>query len=309
MLDNATQRPELVYRIEEAPEESLRSDFFFWLAVFASSTFFVVALFTTPRQIEDKLYHLSGPENPRFNVVFVHGVEGHYENTWRYKNCFWPDWIAEDFPDAAVWSFQYSAALSHWTGHTMTLLDRAVSFLFHLQAEELWTRPIIFIAHSFGGLVIEKLWRNLREQHEWEKVRAIRGAIFLGTPFAGSMLANYTKLLPRFSLRRSTTMKELEHSDSQLRELSDIFRKHPIPKVCVYYETQRLKGSFVVDQASANPGIPGVTPVPVDGDHISMCKPRSRDNYVVKLVKQSIQEMMLGESPRSTEPDVPPAKT
>jgi hypothetical protein len=44
----------------------------------------------------------------------------------------------------------------------------------------------------------------------------------------------------------------------------------------VFYETQGTPAGVIVDEASADPGLPGDPPVPVDADHISIVKPFHR---------------------------------
>ena len=77
-------------------------------------------------------------ENPRLNVVFVHGLGGDARKTWLYeqrraesrfrlklfrgavkqeietKSCFWPEWLAEDMSGLAVYSLDYPADRMGW---------------------------------------------------------------------------------------------------------------------------------------------------------------------------------------------------
>ncbi len=46
--------------------------------------------------------------------------------------------------------------------------------------------PVLFVAHSMGGLVVR---RALADQPQWMARRGASGAIFIGTPFGGSALA------------------------------------------------------------------------------------------------------------------------
>lgn len=46
--------------------------------------------------------------------------------------------------------------------------------------------PVLFVAHSMGGLVVR---RALADQSQWMARRGTSGAIFIGTPFGGSALA------------------------------------------------------------------------------------------------------------------------
>lgn len=46
--------------------------------------------------------------------------------------------------------------------------------------------PVMFVAHSMGGLVVR---RALADKPEWMARRGTAGAVFIGTPFGGSALA------------------------------------------------------------------------------------------------------------------------
>lgn len=45
-----------------------------------------------------------------------------------------------------------------------------------------------------------------------------------------------------------------------------------------------------MNETSADPGIPGVIPVPMDCDHISICRPESKENLIYLGVKRFIRE-------------------
>lgn len=48
--------------------------------------------------------------------------------------------------------------------------------------------PVLFVAHSMGGLVVR---RALADRPQWMARRGTSGAIFIGTPFGGSALARF----------------------------------------------------------------------------------------------------------------------
>ncbi len=59
-----------------------------------------------------------------------------------------------------------------------------------------------------------------------------------------------------------------------------------------FCEKLKAHGILVVDETSANPNIPGVLPIPMDEDHISICKPSSRDHLVYVQVKNFIERCL-----------------
>ncbi|MGH9668168.1 MAG: hypothetical protein ACRD9L_27425, partial [Bryobacteraceae bacterium] len=225
------------------------------------------------------------PQNPAFHVVFLHGVHGEHFNTWcrdADPANYWPAWLAEDFSRAAVYSAQYNAFVTKWKGSTMPLLDRAPSLLNMCENAGVFKRPVVFIAHSYGGLVLKQMWRLANDRGRQDVLSSVRAAIFVATPHAGSGLENFLKFtFARLLGRPTATADELEHAGPLLRDLNVWYRNHPIQNNFVYYETQRTPIApgldlKVVDESSADPGLAGVYPVPMFADHISICKPSER---------------------------------
>jgi len=88
----------------------------------------------------------------------------------------------------------------------------------------------------------------------------------------------------------------LEDNNAQLRNLNQAYRNHSrlskIP-IQVYCEKKLTQGILVVNEASADPGISGVIPTPMDEDHLSICRPASPEALVYKLVNQFIEEQLI----------------
>lgn len=183
----------------------------------------------------------------------------------------------------------------------MPLADRAGNILALLEADGLGKRPIIYVCHSLGGLVVKQMMRTA-EGHgsaKWQEIgRRTAGLVFLSTPHAGARLANYLDGLGRLlGLRPTAAVGDLEHSAAALRDLNTWFRNHvssrDIP-VRAFFEKRDTKGVRVVDEVSADPGLVGSPPIAIDADHFAICKPASRNALVHKSVLRFLEDIFDG---------------
>jgi pimeloyl-ACP methyl ester carboxylesterase len=234
------------------------------------------------------------------DIVFVHGLDGDAMSTWHPKDrpdAFWPKWIGETFPAAGVWSLGYKANSIGLTGTAMALTDRATNILAMFEAAGIGGRPVIFIVHSLGGLVVKQLLRHACDfgNADWKRIALnTKGIAFLATPHAGSDLASYIKYLGKL-LRTTVAVDELKAHDASLRQLNLWFRNNCADmgiRIIVLFETQPTYGVTVVDPTSSDPGILGVIPIPIDADHISICKPTSKSHPVFAQVKLFIGKVI-----------------
>ena len=229
---------------------------------------------------------------PRASVIFVHGLGGHAYDTWRRDTrrreapddvTFWPLWLAEDVDGISVYTMAYEAPASNWLGTSMPLQDRAVNVLEVLLSEPgLKSGPIVFICHSLGGLIVKQILLDLQQQKDRRKeakdlLGRVTQVVFAATPHTGSRRATLLDRL-RFFAWPSTIARTLVANDPALRSINVAYRgfadeSRDVLQHRVFYETQGTPAGVIVDEASADPGLPGDPPVPVDADHISIVKP------------------------------------
>jgi hypothetical protein len=238
------------------------------------------------------------------DVVFVHGLGGNPRAYWmadRNKpETFWPAWIGADVAGVGVWSLGYDAAQFAWQGSAMPLFDRAKNALALLDADRIGDRPIVFITHSMGGLLVKQMIQHglTLGDSRWKAItNQTRGVCFIATPHSGADLANYVKFLAKFLA--TIAVEDLKANAPQLRGLNEWYRNHAFSrfKTEVYCEKKvtgwKGLGVIVVDDRSADPGLPGVTPIPLDEDHLSICKPESRATLLYKRVLRFVKECLI----------------
>ncbi|MEY9523964.1 pimeloyl-ACP methyl ester carboxylesterase [Bradyrhizobium japonicum] len=237
----------------------------------------------------------------KLSVVFLHGLGGDSHDTWSAgPNLFWPKWLADDLENLAVYSIGYDASPSGWFGTAMPLSDRATNVLALLESEDIADRPIVFVCHSLGGLVVKQLLRNGSDfgDENWKRIREQTKAVFfIATPHTGADIATYVGALGRLFLRPTDAIQDLRANAGPLRDLNLWYRNNASSfriENKIFFETQSTHGVGVVNQASADLGLPGVVPIPIDADHLSICKPRSRNDLIYKSIRRALEKLVSG---------------
>lgn len=135
----------------------------------------------------------------------MHGLTGHRENTWKHGSGFFlPAELAKDVPNARIMTFGYDAnVVNMWhTAGSNNLRAHGKDLAQGLSdlRRQCKSRPIMFIAHSLGGLVCEQAILICKDgETNLEKVfESTRGVIFMGTPHAGADLAGVVSAIAKY---------------------------------------------------------------------------------------------------------------
>ncbi|KAK4225626.1 Alpha/Beta hydrolase protein [Podospora fimiseda] len=235
------------------------------------------------------------PKDGKANVdiVFVHGVNGDKVDTWTWKDgnphMFWPQKLLPDtLPKARILSFGYNAKFAKFFPETNDTplapeltIDHYTNQLLHalrvVREGEEKERPIIFVAHSMGGLVVANaLSGKVAEDVQQTIVDRTIGILFLGTPFLGSSLARYGEMamvfLGHIINTKSSDLEVLKKNSKKLADLNQAFaiflkerdRAHDKAPSHLWNDL------FVVPAASAT--WLGIKALSIDADHREMCR-------------------------------------
>ncbi|MDY0187775.1 MAG: AAA family ATPase [Syntrophus sp. (in: bacteria)] len=252
------------------------------------------------------------PSADALHVVFVHGLGGDARSTWMHNRndhtTLWPSWIGEDV-GCNVWVAGYGAALSGWTDAAMHLVDLGETLFAALQVEQgLRGRRIVLVGHSLGGLAIKSGMTQaqaLGDPQRLTLLKRISGVVFVGTPHQGSSLATFADML-RLLLRTNPQVTNMASNDAWLKLLNDQFRALHGQRsfgVRVFFESRgvdvgcRIFGfavgrrQLIVGRNSADPGIAGVVPTAIEGDHFEISKPKSRQVLIHKALIEFLNGM------------------
>jgi len=238
-------------------------------------------------------------EEPLLDVIFVHGLTGSSNDTWSSAgdNSFWPEWLQDELKHLSIFVLDYPASMfEKWAKKEMDMFERAINILEHFVVNQIGTHPIVFVTHSLGGILTKILIRksNEAEQEDYKKISEVtRLVIFLSTPHNGSSLANALKFFPG-------TSKHIDLLANETGFLADLNGHYRIfansrenLSTIVYYEKHAtMDVAIVVTRDSADPGVAGVVPIPVDKNHINICKPHDKDDIVYLSIKRHIVKLL-----------------
>lgn len=178
-------------------------------------------------------------------------------------------------------------------------------------------RPIIFIAHSLGGLVCEQALLICREGNaNLEKVfRSTRGIIFMGTPHGGSGLATlgnmFAKHLNTIRHTNSSIAGVLQQKSEILTAVQQQFQQllhKPDVKISVYcfFEEKPVVGlGIIVSEQSAV--LHGYSNQSIPANHMDMTKFSGRNDAGYRRVLNRLRDWMeLMDSATATDMDQEP---
>lgn len=246
------------------------------------------------------------------DIVALHGLNGHWEKTWQSDKqnskgggpMWLRDFLPQQIPHARIMSFGYDSVLlfSKSTSDVGTFAEQLLESLLSRRMNVPGTRPIIFICHSLGGIVVKKAIIKAHERDRYhDLLQSIHGVMFFGTPHRGSSLANWSTVLGNIasvaSFGSKTNWKlsqNLQTESGQLHEISKSFvDRAKALQIISFYETDKMDflNQRVVDEDSAVLGFPDEVSIGITGNHRTMCRFESIDEQRYRCVWTNIQNL------------------
>jgi pimeloyl-ACP methyl ester carboxylesterase len=288
-----------------------------------------------------------------FDLVFIHGINGHPITTWRVENeetsapvpvlskirergkiaveegyraymsylsdpekaakeieaeeaICWPrDWLPHYLPRARIMTVSYDIALTRWSSsETVPLKQQAAAILQKLRLFGIGEKPLIFIAHSFGGLIVKEMLLLSSKKEEYrDVVEQTKAILFFSTPHRGSPVADLANGPGDLFFRGSSAVTELYPNNWYLHHLNAF-----LPKVAPSIRTLsvgEIETCFVsslsslgyacyhiVPDESSNPNWKGDHHrfIKLPFNHRQVCKPQSVDDTRFQLVLDFLRE-------------------
>jgi triacylglycerol esterase/lipase EstA (alpha/beta hydrolase family) len=197
------------------------------------------------------------------DVVAVHGLQGDSYQTWTHENgTMWLESIlANKIPYARIMTFGYNSTIA-FSSSAAKLEDKSIELINRLSmkrssAENGSTRPIVFICHSLGGILVKRALILAHERSSDLHYRSIlnntKAIAFLGVPHRGadaawwfSFAASSLKGATLGASTHTALVKDLQKASPVLATISKQFiDRAKSLKIYTFYETRKLSGIVV----------------------------------------------------------------
>ena len=199
------------------------------------------------------------------DVIAVHGLQGDAIKTWEHTNgkMWLRDFLSPELPFARIMTFGYDSTVL-LSKSVADIEDKALELLNQLSLERTSLepadsngRPIVFIGHSLGGILVKKSIILAHERSDEPAYKDVlgntKGIAFLGTPHRGSdgawwgsIVANIVKDLSIGTSTNPRLLSDLKKDSSSLGNISSQFvHRTKGVRIYTFYETKKT-GSVVV---------------------------------------------------------------
>ncbi|KIV92177.1 polyubiquitin [Exophiala mesophila] len=256
----------------------------------------------------------SNTQESSVDIIAVHGLNGKARGTWKDVETgrLWlEDFLPEAMPNARIMTFGYDSSLL-LSRSKAGIEDFALDLLNRIwmlrQTQKTKARPLIFVAHSLGGVVVKKALILSHENSHYygDIVASTAGIIFLGTPHRGSDIVGWTSMLRTMveimsgtQLVRTDLVKVLDTRSQALINISKQFLPRSTGLSIMSFielQVERPLNILVVPEESARLGLPNEMVFPVNASHRSICRYAFSTDQTYVLVEGSIKAIASGQS-------------
>ena len=238
-----------------------------------------------------------------------------------FREVFWPrDLLPQTVPQARVVTWGYEVQIEQMFNsnskasifkHAKTLLSDLTT-LRNSASDKV--RPLVFIAHSLGGIVVKDALCLSRNEITFlnEILPATYAVLFIGTPHYGSKIASLGKLafeLSKLFFQNPNTkiLGGLEVNSETLERITRSFGQIlAFDKIQIHSFREELdtKGIRIVDEYSSNIGYPFETVDTIHANHRNMAKFSSIEDIGFQKVASIVRRWIDNISQPRQKPDM-----
>lgn len=207
------------------------------------------------------------------DIVFIHGLQGSFFSTWMVQQ------VSTDYHHVTCWpavylpkallrdgktlpirilSVGYHARMrkSSSPHPTLSMKEQASDLRAQLQSAGIGEKPVIFVTHSMGGLIVKEM---LVEDSKYTRLRDVtardayspllhqtKAIVFYSTPHRGSPVIKSHITLLQGVFGFTPVVAELKNDSPLLLQLNEDFEKlNPMPDVlCLGEELPMRAGKY-----------------------------------------------------------------
>ncbi|KAF1936591.1 hypothetical protein EJ02DRAFT_459401 [Clathrospora elynae] len=211
---------------------------------------------------------------------------------------FWPEeYLALDVPQARVWTYGYNADVIgglFQANNKNSISQHGQDLSVRLEREIGNRKPIAFVVHSLGGIIVKDAIRRSELIREQTKL-----IIFLGTPHRGSAYAGWGQIasnLARIALQDSNKkiLETLEVNNEVLDNIHEEFMTIAFKGTMTIHSFQEARGitgikgvnEKVVDDFSSKLGLPRAleTVESIDANHMQIARYSSKGDQGYRAI-------------------------
>ncbi|KLU86522.1 hypothetical protein MAPG_05534 [Magnaporthiopsis poae ATCC 64411] len=230
----------------------------------------------------------------RAEVIFVPGLGGDFVGTWEAEDkTFWPrDLLPHYLKDIRIRSFSYNTTL-YGTTNDFKLRENANDLVWQIledreDDEAAMLRPLVFVGHSLGGLLIKRAIKAAYDNPKLRPIReATRGIMFFASPqygmdsgtwpiFADRVLRCVAPRKSEGQVPSEDMLKDLEKNRSSMMKVAADFKPlQPRLRFATLLETDTMDGHHTVLVSEAHGLIHDAQRERhsmLSGDHLELCK-------------------------------------
>ncbi|KAL7788090.1 hypothetical protein V8C43DRAFT_288282 [Trichoderma afarasin] len=237
---------------------------------------------------------ITSPEEANVDIIAVHGMnpnnnEQHADNAWTHpvtKVNWLRDLLPLRIPNARIFAYKYNANIAF--GKSVAGISEQAKNLLQCMVQDRQangTRPIIFIAHSMGGIIVkEALVTAFFNEQAYPTIWTFTHSIaFFGVPHGGSQHAAWVKSISRImalspAKLNSSFIESIAADSAYNKDLNnkfkDLFGAYKILSFCETLPHGDVSLGLVVDMDAAILGWPDDLEVKIymNRDHVGICK-------------------------------------
>ncbi|KAI9740439.1 MAG: hypothetical protein M1834_005019 [Cirrosporium novae-zelandiae] len=165
-------------------------------------------------------------------------------------------------------------------------------------------RPVLFICHSLGGIVMKKAMIIANERLMLYKslLHSVKACIFFGVPHRGADIAYWGRFVAnlldygQLGLKVNKNLIDaLVKNSPTLANISRQFVERGTQlQIRTFFETEKMGNQVIVDEDSATLHLPNETPVGIDGtNHKTMCKFDDAESPKYRQVWVAVKNLVI----------------